>query len=92
MFNGMHGQARPRPHIDVAVVECMHMFIQERNVQQAVYPVKVKAFPNWDQEEQGDELNWDGRPRQYGGVTVGQSPKHQGRISCPNGDPAGQGP
>ena len=61
-------------------------------MQQAVYPVKVKAFPNWDQEKQGDELNWGGRPRQYGGVTVGQSPKHQDRISCPNGDPAGQVP
>ena len=61
-------------------------------MQQAVYPVKVKAFPNWDHEKQGDEPNRVGRPSQYGGVTVGQSPKHQGLISCPNDDPARQGP
>ena len=57
VFDRVHRQARPWSHVNVAMVQRMDMFIQKRDVERAVNPVKIKALPDRDQKEQCDEPN-----------------------------------
>jgi len=42
MFNRMHGKARPRADLDVAMMPRMHMVVEEWRMQQTMHPVKMK--------------------------------------------------
>ena len=51
VLDGVHRQARPRSHVDVAMVQRMNMFVEKRNVKRTVNPVKIKTLPDGDQQE-----------------------------------------
>ena len=55
VLNRMHRQFRPWPHIDIAVMQRMHVFIQKRHMQQTMYPVEIESLPNGYQQEHRDE-------------------------------------
>ena len=42
MFNRMHGKARPRADVDVAMMQRMHMGVEERHMQKTMHPVEMK--------------------------------------------------
>ena len=46
VLNRMHGDARPRPDIDVFVMEVVNSPIERRPVQETMYPVEVKNTNN----------------------------------------------
>ena len=92
VFDRVHRQARPWSHVNVAMVQRMDMFIQKRDVERAVNPVKIKALPDRDQKEQCDEPNRMRSLCQYGGITVGHCPEHQHLIGSPDGNTAGNCP
>ena len=92
VFNGVHRQARPRADIDVAVVQRVHMFVKERNVQEAVDPVEIKAFPDRYQQEERDEPDRVRGPGDHRGIAVGHGPEQKHLIGRPDRHAAGQRP
>ena len=92
MLNRMHRQPRPWANVNISMMQSMHIFVHEWDMKQPMDPIKVKTFPDWDQQKQRDKPYRMGRPGQHGRVAVCQSPKHYGFIACPNGHAAGQGP
>ena len=46
VLNRMHGDARPRPDIDVFVMEVVNSPIERRPVKETMYPVEVKNTNN----------------------------------------------
>ena len=48
MLNRVHRQARPRTDINVTMMQKMHMFVKEFNMQKSVNPLKIKALSDRD--------------------------------------------
>ena len=92
VFDRVHRKTRPRPKIDIVMMEGMYMLIQKRHVQQAVYPVKIKALPCGDQQEHCNKSNRVCRPSQHRSIAIGQGPNHQHLKHRPDRDTAGQSP
>ena len=76
MFDRMHREARPRTNIDVSVMKRMHMFVQERDVQEPVDPIELKALPDRDQQEQCYEPDRICSPVKDRRVAVRHGPEH----------------
>ena len=75
-LNRMHRQPRPWANVNISMMQSMHIFVHEWDMKQPMDPIKVKTFPDWDQQKQGNKPNRMGRPGQHGRIAVCQSPKH----------------
>ena len=92
IFDRVHRKARPRPNIDVAMMQGMHMLVQKRHVQKAVYPIEIKTLLGRDQQKYQDKPYRMYRPRQHWSIAIGQGPKYQHLISRPNYNTTDQSP
>ena len=83
MLNRVHGQAGPRPDVDVLVMEIVPGLVERRPMQQTMRPVEVEQPPHLDAAEQDDEvdrlLSWV----DIGDGLVGVRPYHQDFVSRP---------
>ena len=66
MLDGMHRDARPRPNIDVFVVQTVRDPVQRRPMQKTVNPIKMQAAPDWNNNQR------DSKPHQPAGLVKGQ--------------------
>ena len=71
MLQRMHGKARPRAHIDVAMMQRVGSFVEEWHMKEPVHPIEVKGFPNRNEEEKSDEPNGIRGPGNHGGIAIG---------------------
>ena len=91
MFNRMHAEPGPWADIGIAMMQRMKP-IERVGVQKAVYPIEIKAFPNWDQKEDGNKPDGAVRPCQAWRVSVGHGPPNQCFVSGPDCDTRRQSP
>ena len=66
--------------------------IERVGVQKAVYPIEIKAFPNWDQKEDGNKPDGAVCPCQAWRISIGHGPPNQRFISSPDCDTRSQCP
>lgn len=90
VFDGVHGQARPRADIDVAVMERVHTGVEERHMQQAVDPVEMEGGPDGKCDDDGAEQERVVGER--GNVTVRHEPKGDALECSDLEHAAGEGP
>ena len=57
MLDRVHGKARPRPRIGVAVVQLVRHLIERRPMQQAVREIESDLVDKGHQKEQSDEAH-----------------------------------
>ena len=91
MFNRMHAEPGPWADIGIAMMQRMKP-IERVGVQKAVYPIEIKAFPNWDQKEDGNKPDGAVRPCEAWRISIGHGPPNQCFVSGPDCDTRRQCP
>lgn len=91
VLDGVHRHARPWADICVAVMQGVKA-VHDFGVQATVHPIEIKALPNWDEEENGDEPDGVGFKRDGAGITVSHGPPEQDFKRGPDGNAAADGP
>ena len=57
MLDRVHRQARPRADIDIAMVQRMDAFVEERYMEQPVDPIEMERGPDWQKHQSRNEQN-----------------------------------
>ena len=92
VLDRMHRQPRPRPDVDVLVMQVVGGLVQRLPVDQAVHPVEVHLAHELHRRQQQHEVHRIGAEVDVGQMPVGVHPQRQRLVQRPHTAAAHQAP